>query len=71
MASECLKSRMGLDAAEALKAKLQLILEGEVPYDIFVRWKSLAEQPVGWNSYVNDGVRLNIRPFVTDGGRPA
>ncbi len=35
------------------------------PYDIFVRWKQLAEQPIGWNPDINDGVRLNIRPFMT------
>jgi hypothetical protein len=56
-----------LDAAEALKTKLLLILEGEAPYDIFVRWKSLAQQPVGWHPDLNDGVRLNIRPFVLAG----
>ncbi len=32
--------------------------------DIFVHWKSLAEQPIGWHPDLNDGVRLNIRPFV-------
>ncbi|MCU0757392.1 MAG: hypothetical protein MUE46_20150, partial [Xanthomonadales bacterium] len=26
--------------------------------------KPLAEQPIGWNPDLNDGVRLNIRPFV-------
>jgi hypothetical protein len=54
-----------LAAAEALKKKLELILEGENPYDIFVRWKPLDQQPVGWNPDLNDGVRLNIRPFLT------
>ncbi|KAF0285943.1 restriction endonuclease subunit M [Spiribacter sp. SSL99] len=54
-----------LDAAEVLKERLLLILEGEKPYDIFVRWKPLAEQPIGWNPDLNDGVRLNIRPFMT------
>lgn len=44
---------------------LELILEGEPPYDIFVRWKPLAQQPIGWNPDLNDGVRLNIRPFMT------
>lgn len=53
-----------LVAAKVLQKKLQLILEGEKPYDIFVRWKSLKEQPFGWNPDLNDGVRLNIRPFV-------
>ncbi|MDD2989685.1 MAG: hypothetical protein PHI64_12080 [Zoogloea sp.] len=53
-----------LAAAEALKKRLELILAGEAPYDIFVRWKPIEEQPIGWNPDLNDGVRLNIRPFV-------
>jgi hypothetical protein len=56
-----------LAAAEKLKVKLELILEGEPPYDIFVRWKSLAEQPIGWDPDLDDGVRMNIRPFVEAG----
>jgi hypothetical protein len=56
-----------LVAAEALKKKLELILTGESPYDIYVRWKPLQEQPVGWDPDLNDGVRLNIRPFVEAG----
>lgn len=54
-----------LAAAEALQKSLELILEGEEPYDIFVRWKPLEEQPIGWHPDLNDGVRLNIRPFMT------
>ncbi|MDL1977099.1 MAG: BREX-1 system adenine-specific DNA-methyltransferase PglX [Deltaproteobacteria bacterium] len=54
-----------LDAAEALKKKLELVIEGEAPYDIFVRWESIEKQPIGWNPDLNDGVRLNIRPFMT------
>lgn len=54
-----------LAAAETLKQRLELILNGERPHDIFVRWKSLAEQPIGWAPDLNDGVRLNIRPFLT------
>lgn len=54
-----------LAAAQDLKRRLELILEGEPPYDIFVRWKPLVEQPIGWNPDLNDGVRLNIRPFMT------
>jgi hypothetical protein len=53
-----------LAAAEVLKQRLELILEGESPYDIFVRWKSLADQTIGWNPDLNDGIRLNIRPFM-------
>ncbi len=54
-----------LAAAESLKNKLELILQGEKPYDIFVRWKPLEKQPIGWEPDLNDGVRLNIRPFLT------
>jgi hypothetical protein len=54
-----------LAAAESLKKRLELILEGEAPYDIFVRWKPLEKQPIGWNPDLNDGVRLNIRPFMS------
>uniref|UniRef100_UPI001B30DDC1 hypothetical protein n=1 Tax=Pantoea ananas TaxID=553 RepID=UPI001B30DDC1 len=53
-----------LTAAENLKAQLEAILEGEKGLDIFVRWKSPEEQPIGWNPDLNDGVRLNIRPFM-------
>jgi hypothetical protein len=56
-----------LEAATALREKLLAIYEGEPPYDIYVRWKSLAEQPIGWEPDLNDGVRLNIRPFVEAG----
>lgn len=52
-------------AAEHLKAELTKILEGGPPYDLFVRWKPLAEQPIGWAPDINDGVRINIRPFMT------
>ncbi|WP_298862724.1 hypothetical protein [uncultured Microbacterium sp.] len=63
--------RAGADArlasAEELQRKLKLILEGAPPYDIYVRWKSMAEQPIGWAPDLDDGVRLNIRPFITAG----
>jgi hypothetical protein len=54
-----------LTAAENLKKRLELILQGEQPYDIFVRWKPLEQQAIGWNPDLNDGVRLNIRPFLS------
>ena len=54
-----------LAAAQSLKASLEKILEGEAPYDIFVRWKPLVQQPIGWEPDLNDGVRLNIRPFLS------
>lgn len=56
-----------LAAAIALQKKLADILAGEPPYDIYVRWKKLHEQPIGWNPDPDDGVRLNIRPFMTAG----
>lgn len=51
--------------AQYLQDKHKLILEGEAPYYIFVRWKPLEQQPIGWNLDLNDGVRLNIQPFIT------
>ena len=56
-----------LVAAIELQGKLEAIRDGEPPYDIYVRWKPLHEQPIGWNPDLNDGVRLNIRPFVNAG----
>lgn len=52
-------------AAEQLKTELESILGGEPPYDLFARWKPLGQQPIGWEPDVNDGVRINIRPFLT------
>ena len=51
--------------AEHLRAELVKVLEGDQPYDLFTRWKPLHEQPLGWEPDVNDGVRVNIRPFMT------
>ncbi|MDZ4851682.1 MAG: N-6 DNA methylase [Pirellulaceae bacterium] len=51
-------------AAKDLQEKLKAILRGEPPYDIFVRWKPLHEQLIGWTPDINDGVRMNIRPFM-------
>jgi hypothetical protein len=56
-----------LGAAKKLQAKLIAILEGEAPLDLFIRWKPLHQQPLGWNPDLNDGVRLNIRPFLLAG----
>ncbi len=53
--------------ALALQKKLVAILEAKPPYDIYVRWKPLHQQPIGWEPDLNDDVRLNIRPFVTAG----
>jgi hypothetical protein len=53
-----------LAAALDLQNQLIKILDGEPPYDIFVRWKPLNQQAIGWEPDINDGVRLNIRPFL-------
>lgn len=65
-------TKEGVDGAEArliaarnLQKTLEAILAGEAPLDIFVRWKPIEEQPIGWNPDLNDGVRLNIRPFMS------
>jgi hypothetical protein len=50
-----------------LQQMLEKVLEGEKPHDIFVRWKSLSHQPLGWDSDLDDGVRQNIRPFIKAG----
>jgi hypothetical protein len=42
----------------------EAILTGEPPHDIYIRWRSLAGQPLGWNPDPNDGMRKNIRPFI-------
>ncbi|MFT5758586.1 MAG: hypothetical protein ACI9LM_003332 [Alteromonadaceae bacterium] len=57
-------AELRLSAARNLKESLESILKGESGLDIFVRWKPLAEQAIGWNPDLNDGVRLNIRPFM-------
>lgn len=61
----------GVDGAEArvvaaqhLKAELSNILHGEPPYDLFIRWKPLHQQAIGWEPDINDGVRLNMRPWL-------
>ena len=56
-----------LTAARDLQGRLKRILEGEPPCDIFVRWKPIEQQPLGWEPDLDDGVRLNIRPFVLVG----
>lgn len=54
-----------LAAATELQDQLKKILEGEPPYDLFIRWKPLHKQSIGWNPDINDGVRMNVRPFMT------
>jgi hypothetical protein len=61
-----------LAAALELQKRLIAIIEGEPPFDIFLRWKPIEDQPIGWEPDINDGVRLNIRPFLAQdipGGR--
>lgn len=53
-----------LACALELQQELKNIIEGEPYYDIFVRWKPLHKQPIGWEPDINDGVRMNIRPFM-------
>ncbi|MBY5603253.1 SAM-dependent DNA methyltransferase [Rhizobium leguminosarum] len=55
------------ETGRELQQMLERVLEGEKPYDIFVRWKSLAQQPLGWDPDPDDGVRQNIRPFIEAG----
>lgn len=56
-----------LAAALELQGKLRAILLGEPPCDIYVRWKETCDQPRGWEPDLDDGVRVNIRPFVEAG----
>ena len=53
-----------LAAALGLQQQLERILLGEPPLDVFVRWRPLHQQPIGWEPELDDGVRLNIRPFM-------
>ncbi|MGP4976734.1 Eco57I restriction-modification methylase domain-containing protein [Brachybacterium tyrofermentans] len=70
-AGEAARGTSGADerlaAAQALKGKLEKIVEGEAPVDVYVRWKEMHEQPIQWDPDLDDGVRLNIRPFVEAG----
>ena len=60
-------SQRSVGSGPGLQKKLEAIRDGENPYDIHVRWKPPHEQPIGWDPDLNDGVRLNVRPFVTAG----
>jgi len=53
-----------LSAALELQKRLIAIIDGEPPFDVFTRWKPIEEQSIGWEPDINDGVRLNIRPFM-------
>lgn len=65
--AEAESNALRYEKGRELQQKLEKILEGEKPYDIFVRWKPLAQQPLGWDPDPDDGVRQNIRPFVLAG----
>lgn len=65
--SQAGEATIKLAKAEALKVQLEAIAQGEQPFDIFVRWKPLSQQPMGWDPDLNDGVRMNIRPFFQAG----
>ena len=54
-----------LAAAQDLQNQLKKIIAGEPPCDLFVRWKPVGKQPIGWEPDINDGVRINIRPFMS------
>jgi hypothetical protein len=61
-----------LAAAVEFQGELRKILDGESPYDLFIRWKPLRRQPIGWEPDLDDGVRINARPFLAaslSGGR--
>ena len=45
--------------------RLIAILEGEPPFDLFIRRGPTEEQPNGWEPDIDDGVQPNIRPFLT------
>ena len=57
-------SESRLIAAKQLQDELKNILEGQPPYDIFARWRPLSRQVIGWEPDFEDGVRVNIRPFL-------
>ena len=65
--AEAENNALRYEKGRELQQKLEKILEGEKPYDIFVRWKSLAQQPLGWDPDLDDGVRQNIRAFIIAG----
>ncbi|MDQ3000080.1 MAG: N-6 DNA methylase, partial [Fibrobacterota bacterium] len=55
-----------LIAAQNLKKRLEQILQGNPPFDLFIRWKPLKQQPIGWDPDIKDGVSLNVRPFMAE-----
>ncbi len=59
------RTKKKLAAGKKLLEALRVILEGRPPCDIYVRWKPAAEQAGEWLPDLDDGVRLNIRPFLS------
>jgi len=57
-------AELRLAAARHLQRELISIMTGDPPYDIFVRWKGLSQQPIGWEPDLNDGVLMNLRPWL-------
>ena len=65
------ESASGIDGADARFTAAEIAVRtgedsegGYSPFDIFVRWKPLHEQPIGWEPDLNDGIRVNIRPWL-------
>jgi hypothetical protein len=61
------KNELRYEKGRELQQALEKVLEGEKLYDIFVRWKLINQMPIGWDPDRDDGVRMNIRPFVVAG----
>ena len=55
-----------LAAALELQGELKRIVAGEPPLRSLHPAGVLACQPIGWEPDINDGVRLNIRPFLVN-----
>ena len=52
-----------IEHALDLQQQLERILDGEPPCDIFVRWKPLHAQAIGWEPDLDDGVRPEHPPI--------
>ncbi|MDR1314562.1 MAG: hypothetical protein LBQ12_12950 [Deltaproteobacteria bacterium] len=52
------------ESAKGLMKRINFIMHGDAPLDVFVRWKTFDEQPTSFCPDVDDGVRVNIRPFA-------
>ena len=54
-----------LSAALGLRQALERSLKDDLPCALFVRWKPITALPVGWTLDLNDGGRVNLRPFLS------